>query len=395
MKHLSYRLTVLVILIVLGATLACNLPRSSGGRTPLPAGPTTESPRTAVPATAMPSPSLEPVGSPQIYDLIMLNRADGWALSENNLLRTENGGATWLNATPVGLEAGLGLSASLTCRDANHAWLLVPLEYPVSGMLYRTSDGGRTWTPVPVPFSSGDMHFLDDRRGWILADLGAGAGSQAVAVFRTEDGGATWGQVYVNDPTVSGASDTLPLSGMKSGLGVLDVNRAWVGGSAPMEGVVYLYASSDGGYSWTQQTVTLPPGYESAQTVVNAPRFFSAQEGVFAAILYAESPAIVFYLSRDGGKTWTATTPLTAVGLYAIASARDFWVWDGGPQLHVSHDGGLTWETISTEVDWTNVLASFQFVDAQHGWALTADEDGHRSLYHTADGGAHWETLIP
>lgn len=384
-----------VVLVVVGVAFACNLPRPSTDQTPSPAVPATDTAENVSPATSLPAPSREPVLAPQIYRLCMLDRARGWALSENALLRTEDSGATWWNVTPAGLEAGFGLSANLSCLDANHAWLLVALEYPVSGMLYRTSDGGQSWLVAPVPFSSGDMEFLDAQGGWMMADLGAGAGSQAVAIFRTADGGATWRQVYVNDPTLSGASDTLPLAGSKSGLGVLDEEHAWVGGSVPMEGVLYLYVSSDGGHSWSQQSVSLPVAYESAQTVVDAPRFFSSQEGVFAATLYAESTAMVFYASHDSGKTWTATSPLPAIGPYSIASPRDLWVWDRGAQLYVSHDGGISWETILTDVDLSNELAFLQFVDAQHGWALTADASGRRSLYHTADGGVHWEALIP
>lgn len=395
MTNSANSLKIWLVLAVVGLTLACNLPRPWTAQTPGPDGATVTTNGAEATGTAMALPSLEAVAAPQILSFVMLNRQDGWALGEGALLRTEDGGVTWLNATPPGLEAGFGSSASLAALDAGHAWLLVPLAYPVSGMLYHTADGGRTWAVVPVPFSGGDLKFLDARRGWIMADRGAAAGSQAIAIFRTEDGGATWKQIYVNDPTLSGASDTLPLSGIKSGLGVLDEQHAWVGGSLPMDGVVYLYTSNDGGYTWAPQTVTLPAGYESAQTMVSPPRFFDLQQGVFAVILYAEETAIVFYRSRDGGQTWTATSPLPTSGLSAIASPEDLWVWDGGPQIHFSKDGGLTWETRATNLDLRAALTAFQFLDADYGWALTTDESGHRAFYHTTDGGAHWMPLIP
>lgn len=377
-----------MILWIVGLTLACNLPRLS-------AISPTNPPSAETPTTASPWPPLEAVAAPQIHSFVMFNRQDGWGLGENTLVRTEDGGITWWNVTPPGLGAGFGSSASLTALDANHAWLLVALEYPVSGMLYRTADGGRTWAVAPVPFSGGDMEFLDANHGWIMADRGAGAGSQAVAIFQTNDGGASWIQAYVNDPTLTGASDTLPLSGIKSGLGIRDAQHAWVGGSVPVDGFVYLYASEDGGYSWTQQTVTLPVGYETAQTVVSAPRFFGPQQGVFAATLYTDEIATVFYLSNDGGRTWQATSPLPASGLVSIASATEVWVWDGGPQIHFSPDGGLTWESRTTDVNLKDTLAAFQFVDADYGWALTLDLSGHSALYRTTDGGRHWTALIP
>ncbi len=384
---MNFRKTGMILLIV-GLTLACNLPR------PSEIAPT-DTPGLETPATTSPFPSLEPIIAPQLRSFVMRNRLDGWALGENVLVRTEDGGATWGNATPPGLAAGFGASASLAALDADHAWLLVALDYPTSGMLYRTVNGGRTWTAVPVPFSGGDMEFLDASHGWIMADLGAGAGSQAVAIFQTSDGGATWTQVYVNDPTLSGASDTLPLSGIKSGLGLLDSQHAWVGGSVPMDGFVYLYASEDGGRTWAHQAVTLPAGYETAQTVVNAPRFFAPQQGVFAATLYTDEITILFYISTDGGRTWQPTSPLPVSGLVSIASATDLWVWDGGPNMHFSPDGGRTWESRTTDVNLKDTLAAFQFVDADYGWALTLDLSGHSALYRTTDGGRHWTALIP
>lgn len=379
-----------VMLMITALTLACNLPGLSARATP-----SAEVLASETPAIVTPLPSLAPVVAPSIAYVHMLDRQEGWALSEDNVLRTEDGGELWRDVTPLGLSRGFGLSAALTVLDTDHAWLLIPLEYPASGMLYRTTDGGRNWTSVPVPFSGGDLEFLDPRQGWILADLGAGAGSQAVAIFRTTDGGLTWTQTYVNDPTFSGASDTLPLSGMKSGLGLRDFEHAWVGVNMPVEGEMYLYNSSDGGRTWVQQSVPLPVGSESAQVMINQPRFFNAREGVFYAVLYANEPTSVFYRTQDGGQTWVATSSLAERGLYAVASPRDFWIWDGGPQLHVSHDGGLTWESQTTNVDLRDVLASFQFVDADYGWALTINENGQRGLYRTTDGGAHWTALTP
>ena len=43
-----------------------------------------------------------------------------------------------------------------------------------------------------TPFSRGDLRFLDEDNGWMIADLGVGAGSNAVAIYQTTDGGARW-----------------------------------------------------------------------------------------------------------------------------------------------------------------------------------------------------------
>ena len=80
-----------------------------------------------------------------------------------------------------------------------------------AGLLYRTSDGGLSWTTYPVPFGGGALVFTDESNGWMMASLGVGAGSMGVSIYRTSDGGATWTQAYTNDPNLANAGDSLPL----------------------------------------------------------------------------------------------------------------------------------------------------------------------------------------
>lgn len=95
---------------------------------------------------------------------------------------------------PPGL-TDVGYSVFTDFLDASHAWVQIvdPNNYPnEQSYLYHTSDGGLTSEVVKTPFSAGDMEFMDADNGWMMADLGIGAGSMAVAVFQTKDGGATW-----------------------------------------------------------------------------------------------------------------------------------------------------------------------------------------------------------
>jgi photosystem II stability/assembly factor-like uncharacterized protein len=318
---------------------------------------------------------------------------NGWAIGEAYILRTADGGLTWLDATPPGV-TGIGYITSFFL-DAAKAWFILPAPDYTTGILYHTTNGGLTWKSVPVPFSGGSLQFLDAQTGRMLAALGAGAGSEAVAVFQSSDAGATWSRVYVNDPTVAGAGDSLPLSGIKNGVTFLDAARGWVTGSVPMDGYVYLFRTQDGGQTWAHQAVNLPAGFEAAQTDAGAPRFFSATNGIFYAGLYAAVSATVFYHTTDGGATWTPTFPVNLLGRYAIASLQDVWVWDGGPAMLVSHDSGVTWSQFGTNINVTDTLAGLDFVTASTGWALTGDAAGHYSLYKTTDGGATWNALIP
>ncbi len=54
-------------------------------------------------------------------------------------------------------------------------------------VIYRTVDGGLSWEKVREVYWWGTFFFLDERRGWAIADNG-----QEVVLTVTQDGGATW-----------------------------------------------------------------------------------------------------------------------------------------------------------------------------------------------------------
>ncbi len=75
-------------------------------------------------------------------------------------------------------------------------------------------------------------------------DLGAGAGSQYVAIYQTTDGGANWTQMFSHEPA---RWLPCPAAGHKGGLSFLDMNHGWIGGDIPMNDYFYFYATTDGG----------------------------------------------------------------------------------------------------------------------------------------------------
>jgi photosystem II stability/assembly factor-like uncharacterized protein len=341
-----------------------------------------------------PTPVSLVVPNPQIKYFRMTDPLNGWAIGEIYILHTTDGGLTWYNVTPAGLAAG-ELSAQTFFSNANVGWVDIPSADYATSTLYHTTNGGLSWTSYSLAFPVGIMQFLDASSGVMLVPLGAGAGSEAVSVFRTSDSGATWTQVYTNNPNLPGAGDTLPLSGTKNGITFLDALHGWVGGQQPMPGFFYLYATQDGGATWEQQALPLPTGFETAMTEVDAPIFFTAQDGILPVHLLAEPSSSVYYVTHDAGLTWTATFPLNINARFNASSLLDLFLWDGGPNLYVSHNTGLTWSSVATNVNVTDTLGLYQFADTTNGWMLTSDATGHTTFYRTTDGGATWTVIIP
>ena len=105
---------------------------------PLPAtaAPTVPAPTdtaTPIPSTSAPSqPALPVAASPSIQSLYMLDLNNGWALTDTGVVRTADGGSTWYNATPGGLN---GAPASPFFLDDRTGWLAAGVNDPATGTL--------------------------------------------------------------------------------------------------------------------------------------------------------------------------------------------------------------------------------------------------------------------
>ena len=398
-------------LLLAGVLSACS-PASTPG-TPAPAG-TPIPTGTATGSAGMPTgtheapPALPVLAAPTLLKITFQNSVDGWALADGAIVRTVDGGATWLNATPAGL-TGIGFSDDLFVLDGDHAWLQVPNADFYTGTLYRTVDGGLTWTSFADPFGGAQIQFLDASTGRLMADRGAASGSQAVEFYQSGDGGATWTSVFHNDPAQSGSSDSLPLSGIKTGMIFLNASTGWVTGTRPVDGEIYLFVTHDGGASWSEQAVPLPAGFESYQYTAQEPVFFGT-DGLLPVNFYMDSGVFeqVFFVTHDGGASWSgapgdADQAIATPGSYAFSDPTHGLAWDGGAVLFNAYaltPGNPGWRGTNTDLDLSERLTQLAYVagpgDGHTAWALTApDDSNHSQLYRSTDDGASWTALIP
>jgi len=398
-------LVISVLVLLMGACNSLQVPANvtdtpgSHNDTPVPISTSTNAPFMAhldVPVDS----------SPVLIRVAFQDANDGWGISSvgsGSILRTVDGGLTWLNVTPPGL-TGIGYSTGFSVLDINHVWVLVPNPDFFTGTLYRTLDGGLTWTSYEAPFGGANLQFPDAITGFALADRGAGAGSQSVEMYQTSDAGASWLSVFNNDPNRPDSSTSLPLSGIKNGMTFLDTDTGWVTGTRPVEGEVYLFITHNGGVDWEQQTISLPAEYESYQFMPQAPIFFGIDGFLPLMIYLSDSTAFTFYSTHNGGTTWTGDPTNVATmlppGHFAFADALHGWFWDGSTNLFVTIDGALTWSKNTTNLDLSDRMSHLEFVPGIDGgftgWALTGvDDSGHSQLYKTTDNGISWKALIP
>ena len=357
--------------------------------------PPTPSPFPDTPAPpALNAPSIE---SPAFLDIQFFNELDGWGITESDLIRTNDGGITWYEFTPPDVEE-MGSTVEVFPLDKDHAWVQKPdfNNFPNNGLLYRTADGGLTWNISSTPFSGGDLSFTDASNGWMLADLGVGAGSNAVSVFQTIDGGATWTQTYTNDPNDPEAGDSLPLGGIKADLVPINRQTAWVGGVIYAPGTAYLYRTDDGGKSWSPVSLPLPEGAEDIELGIDRDQmqFVSADEGYLVVRMSGDATQTAVYVTNDGGDTWTLTpTLIPEAGESDFLSAQEALLYNG-EQFYVTRDAARTWTTVSPDIVFGDSFVTMDFVNPNSGWIVSAAEDIY-SLYRTHDGGATWLPVSP
>lgn len=379
-------------------TLACGLPFGASPAATLPPAPATEAPVQAAPALDPTAPALPPldapiVEQPQFMSIHMFDALNGWGLTDAAVLRTDDGGAAWRDVTPPA--GDFGYIAGSAFLDASHAFIAAPdaTDPMHMGVLYRTADGGRTWSMNAIPFGGGSLRFIDPSNGWAMAGLGVGAGSNAIAIFQTTDGGATWTQAFVNDPTAAGAREDIPLGGLKGVFEARDMQTAWVGGIVYSNAAFYLYRSDDGGRSWAQVSAALPPAAQEAQVNIEEMQFPTPRDG-FLSLSFTGATGITraLFVTRDGGDNWTMMPTLFPGGRSTdFVSATDGFLFDGA-RFHVTRDAGATWTIVEPDLVFDEAFMDMDFVDTTTGWVIASDPSTFViRLYKSVDGGATWE----
>lgn len=351
-------------------------------------------PLTQGPTLAPPTINAPIVTNPGLASIHMVDENNGWGITDTTVVRTDDGGVTWYQVGPASVTT-LGFSASSDFLDALHGWIVITdSKNPDAGMLYWTSDGGKNWLSEVVPFGSGSLHFLDANKGWIMASLGAAAGSMAVAIFQTTDGGKTWTQTYTNDPNQAGSASSLPLGGLKDGMTPLDGQTAFIGGVIYTPGVIYLYKTSDGGHTWNSITVQVPLGYELADYDTVGPKFVTSKDAFLPVQVSSQNGVVLaIYVSHDGGFTWVLTRTMIPQGAsMEFVSPTQGFVWNG-TAFYVTHDGAGSWTTVPPDVAFGDNFAGMDFISPTTGFILTNDVTGARNLYKTVDGAATWTVL--
>ena len=416
------------IFLLVGLAACSTLPAAT--KTPPPAAtatllpPTARPPtQTAIPATATRAgPTATPRPKPELARIQMIDAKHGWATNYGDnggrIMRTSDGGSTWVDVTPVNLTNvtnQINSSGASFFLDTQTAWTIegdLAQAASGSGQMLRTSDGGATWQAFNAPFTTGNLSFIDSKKGWMRADPNCGAGSCWIKIFNTTDGGETWNLQPVSNPYGSEPNLTPGTIHEISGDDIVfsDEHTVWFGGNDLVSATkAVFYVSRDSGQNWQKEELPLPADAvnNGAPVIVDLPIFVDSKDAFLAAKYQVKgadannklSMAMVFYTSQDGGQSWLALQhPVANVDAFTqmgIVSTNDAFV-HCGDALCTTHDGAKTWRVITSNLSFKNSdtrsLGGLDFINATTGWAIVVDGTSYL-LYQTQDGGVTWNEL--
>jgi photosystem II stability/assembly factor-like uncharacterized protein len=297
--------------------------------------------------------ALDPVDGDRAYLAVSRATSDDDPASATAVFATADGGRTWTESAVFQTSAQ---AARLSFADASHGWLLLGPVFSEPGQpvtwLYRTSDGGQRWSPaatVAPPGNYGsnsfcqplDLTMLTAATGWV--SIGCRGQPEFLV---SHDGGGSWAAQPLPLPAGTLGSPGGPafLTGPQfvAGTGFLTV-------APPPPGTPSLLDSQDRGQTW--QVLTLPSGAGQYPQV----KFFTAADGVLVTAGPQQALGAVFYLTADGGQSWTPVPQGTHFTQYGeaidFASQQAGFAWNSGgntagvppPPLYATTNSGRTW----------------------------------------------------
>ena len=266
--------------------------------------------------------------------------------------------------------------------------------------VYKTTDGGDSWTKMGLEKTERIarilIHPTHPETVLVAATGPLFNDSPERGVYRTTDGGKTWTKTLYVDAR-SGAADLAmdPTDPNVVYASMWSVRRqAWTFTSGgPGSG---LYKSTDGGQTWRKLTKGLPEGDLGRIGISVSP---ARARRVYALV---EAKHTALYISDDSGETWkkgndtsqdVTWRPFYFANVVADPKHADR-VYKGGLNLSASEDGGITFAGVSGGGGIRGGGAPYHsdlhaiWIDPKNPEWLVIGTDG--GIYISTDRGATW-----
>ena len=273
-----------------------------------------------------------------VKEISVINQNVVWAEDWfGQIGRTVDGGLTWDIITPP--VADITSFGPLFAIDSLTAWLVAS-----QGDLgiYKTADGGASWikqTSAYNPSSFPDViYFWNKNEGFTLGDPDS---TGYVEIYTTQNGGQNWVRVTQDklSPLMTYTINTQEVVSVCN-------NTVWVSGAG------YLYRSTDKGFTWD---ALASPEASTCGAIV----FVNGNDGIYSI---KGTGIASLYATHDGGESWSLLKAIDGLSGYsqnfcAIPGTNTIVMTDNN-SLFFSADIGNTWKKIPYEIPNMHVISA-------------------------------------
>lgn len=317
------------------------------------------------------------------------------AVASGGVWKTDNAGVNW---TPVFDNEG---SYSIGCvvldpKNPNVVWVGTGENNSQRSVgygdgVYKSIDGGRTWTNMGLKNSEHIAKILIDPRNSDTVYVAAqgplwGPGGDR-GLYKTTDGGKTWTKILaISDDT--GVTDVTQDPNQPDILLAASYQRrrhvfTLVNGGPESA----IHRSTDGGKTWTKVKAGIPANDLGRIGLAMAP---SDSEVVYAIIESTEGQGGIFR-SRDRGVTWQKQNSFDQQGQYyshlVVDPRNKDRLFVMSVLIQVSDDGGKTLRSLGGR--WAHVDNHEIWLDPKDPEYYLVGCDG--GIYQSFDRGANWQ----
>lgn len=276
-----------------------------------------------------------------LRDVFFVNANVGWAAGKaGTIIRTTNGGAAWtaqLGGDPQNTADNVRL---IRFVDERHGWAVQGTPGSTEKLL-RTADG-ESWEEIgSPPRGITDLAFTSTTLGFAATAPPTGSSYSGV-IYRTTDGGRTWKNIW-------DCNAKLSLGGLSRQVGcritqfnfvtpqvgyAVARNNSFGMGSEPPPMIA---KTTDGGETWE---AVLGPGTVDKDGVTTV-AFLNEQTG------FARLTSKKLHMTSDGGKTWRGIVASPGIDIQ-FADPGVGWGVEVGrldPEVWFTTDGGSRWSS--------------------------------------------------
>ena len=312
--------------------------------------------------------------------------------------KTTDAGLTWkpiFESAPIGSIGAIAVAPS----DPNVIYVGtgeadMRSDMSIGDGMFKTTDGGKTWTRIGLDDSRQIAKILVDPKNpdlVLVAVLGHSYGpNEQRGVFRSADGGKTWTKVLYKDPNTGAIDLTFdPTNTQIVYTALWQTRRPPWSVYPPTDGPDSgLYRSTDEGQTWTEmQTSGLPAKPWGRVGIAVAP---SGGGKILYALMSGSKAGV--YRSDDAGATWhlVGTDPRVLgrqwyFGGICVDPENANVVYIANTSLYRSTDGGHTWQAFKGAPGGDDYHYLWiapndpnrMIVASDQGTTLTVDDGGH------------------